>query len=111
VDEWVLTCTDRVNPPCRTSRRKIIYDRPPLNYVCNVVMVFVALAIALVVASLIGKRERQWLGACDTSASAARFNVDFIRVPNACMVSKCPMYSTGKSTVGEGWEGKLCAIG
>jgi hypothetical protein len=30
------------------------------------------------VESIMGKRERQWAGACDTSAQAARFDVDFI---------------------------------
>jgi hypothetical protein len=53
-----------------------------------------------VVASMMGKRGRQWVSACGIGAQAARFDVDFIRVSNAYTLSKCPLYNTSKSVVG-----------
>ena len=65
--EWILTCTDIVCPPWRTSRTKRIYDDSSPNHKFNMVMVFVALAMNISgnddVASMIGKGERQGVGA------------------------------------------------
>jgi hypothetical protein len=51
-------------------------------------MVFIALAKIFigsgVVSIIIGKRKRQWVSTCDTSASTADFDVEFMRVSNAC---------------------------
>jgi hypothetical protein len=67
------------------------------------VMVFVALAVSFSgdgdVASMIGKRQLQRVGARNTGARVARFDVDFIRVSNACTILKCPLYNTGKSAM------------
>jgi hypothetical protein len=49
---------------------------------------------------MIGKRELQRVGARNTCARVVRFDVDFIRVSNACMIIKCPLYGTGKSAIG-----------
>jgi hypothetical protein len=67
------------------------------------VMVCVALATSFSgdgdVASMIGKCQRHRVGARNIGARVARFDVHIIRVSDACTISKCPLYNTGKSVV------------